>query len=165
MQQYIEQSEYSREKLIWMWLAVFLLIVWSGFVVKEALLNHLNLAAVAYILLFSGLLVWRYGISYTYVLTDIELQIHSKILGFSRIYTVSLNSIEIYSDSYIKRLFRRTGISRYLYQYCSGDDHSIRIMVFRSNGKKNAVLFKVSDAFMDQIQRLLPDKYLNTKGL
>jgi len=165
MNQYVEQSGYSKEKLIWMWLAILALLIWSCFVVKAALTSHLNLAAAAYILLFSGLLVWRYGISYTYVLTDKELRIYSKILGLSRRYTVSLESVEVYSDRYVKHFFRRTGISRYQYHYCSGDNHSTRIMVFYRNGKKNAVLFKVGDAFMDQIQRLLPDKYLNTKDL
>jgi len=135
MNQYVEESGYSKEKLIWMWLAVLGLLVWSGFVVKAAFGSHLNLAAVAYIFLFSGLLVWRYGISYTYVLTDIELRIHSKILGFSRQYTVPLASVEVYSDHYIRRFFY------------------------------HAVLFKVDDAFMDQIQKLLPNKCLNTKGL
>ncbi|MFA6848808.1 MAG: hypothetical protein WCS30_00485 [Selenomonadaceae bacterium] len=165
MNQYVEESGYSKEKLIWMWLAVLGLLIWSGFVVKAAFGSHLNLAAVAYIFLFSGLLVWRYGISYTYVLTDKDLRIHSKILGFSRQYTVPLGAVEVYSDHYIRRFFYRTGISCYRYHYCSGDKHAVRIVVFCIDGKKNAVLFKVGDAFMNQIQRLLPNKCLDTKGL
>lgn len=163
MEQYRETSGYSKEKLIWMWLAIITLIVWVVFETKNILAGKLNFTAIAYILLFAGLLIWRYAISYTYALTKDELIIHSKFLSFSKKVVVPLDIIENYSDQYVKKFFRRTGISSYSYRYSSGDGNSTRILLFRKNGKKQAVLFKVSDKFMQELQKLMPEKYLDIR--
>lgn len=163
MEKYRETSDYNKEKLIWMWLAIIALFVWTVFEIKNISAGKLNFAAIAYILLFAGLLIWRYAISYTYALTKDELIIHSKFLSFSQKVVVPLNTIENYSDQYVKKFFRRTGISYYSYRYSSGDGNSTRILLLRKNGKKQAVLFKVSDKFMQQLQRLMPEKYLDIR--
>lgn len=160
MRQYIEYSGYKKEKLMWMWLAVFCLVLWVAFQIKAALAGQLNLTAAAYFLLFSGLMIWRYGISYTYVLTEEELLIYSKILGISWRCVIPFAAIETYSNQYVKRFFRHSGMKKYQYQYCSADGQPIRIIVFYKNGKKNAVLLKTSDIFIKKLQILLPDKYL-----
>lgn len=163
MEKYRETSEYNREKLIWMWLAIIGLIAWTAFEIKNILTGKLNIVAIAYILLFSGLLIWRYAISYTYALTKDELIIHSKILNFSKKVVIPFDTVENYSDQYVKKFFRRTGISSYSYRYSSGDGNSTRILLLRKNGKKRAVLVKVSDKFMQQLQRLMPEKYLDIR--
>ncbi|MDF2566469.1 MAG: hypothetical protein K0Q53_2873 [Massilibacillus sp.] len=163
MEKYRETSEYSKEKLIWMGLAIIALIVWSVVEIKAILAGKLNLGGVVYILLFTGLLIWRYAVSYAYSLTKDELIIYSKFLGFSKTFVVAFDSVENYSDQYVKKLFRRTGISCYNYRYSSGDGKTTRILLFRCKGKKHAVLFKVSDKFMQELQKLMPEKYLDMR--
>lgn len=163
MEEYRETSEYSKEKLVWMWLAIIALIVWSVVEIRAILAGRLNFGGVAYILLFSGLLIWRYAISYTYSLTREEFILHSKLLNFSKTVVIPLDSVELYSDQYVKKFFRRTGISSYSYRYCSGDGSPTRILLFKKNGKKHAVLFKVSDTFMRELRKRMPEKYFDSR--
>lgn len=163
MEQYRETTIYSKEKLFWMWLAIIALVIWFFVEIKAILSGDLNFGGIAYILFFSGLLIWRYAVSYTYALTKHELMIHSNFLGFSKHFIVSFDEVESYSDQYIKKFFRRTGIGTYIYRYCSGDGKTTRILLFKKNGKKQALLFKVSDTFMLQLQKQMPEKYLDLR--
>jgi len=108
-----------------------------------------------------GLLVWRYAFRYTYILTDTEFIIETYGLGMKRTYTVDLAKTESFADRYKKSFFRKTGIRQYVHRYSSGDALPTRILVFSENGKKlTAVLFKVSDRFMNELAARMPRQYL-----
>ncbi|MEN6413924.1 MAG: hypothetical protein ABFC84_14370 [Veillonellales bacterium] len=162
MEIYRERSHYNSSKLIWLWLAAAVLAVWLGEELHSVWTGRPSLLGIGYIVCFIGLLLWRYAIRYTYSLTKQQLVIRSHFLWLSRTFTVDLNSVESYSDQYVKKLFNRNGIKRYVYRYSSGDGNLIRIIVFHCKGERQAVLIKVQDCFMDELSRLLPGKYRET---
>jgi len=155
MEKYRETSEINKVKLLWMGLSILALVVWTGIEVTSYLAGKPSFLGMAYIGLFCGLLVWRYAVSYIYILTDNELIIISNFLFFSRTFTLPLNLVESYSDKYIKSIFKRTGISRFVHRYSSGDGRLTRMVVFSEQGKSHAVLFKVSAGFMKELKALV----------
>ena len=156
MEKYRETSQFSKGKLVWMALSILTLISWTGIEVKSYIEGKPSFLGIAYIGLFCGLLFWRYVVRYIYILTDQELIITSQILSFSRTYTIKLNLVESYSDKYVSNMFKRTGISRFVHRYSSGDGRVTRMLVFTEQGKAIAVLFKVSDRFMKDLKALAP---------
>jgi len=156
MEKYREVSQFSKGKLVWMGLSILTLLIWTGLEVKGYLDGKPSFLGMAYIGLFCGLLFWRYAVGYVYILTDGELTITSQMLSFSRTFTVPLHSVESYSDKYVRSIFKRTGISRFVHRYSSGDGQMTRMLIFSEHGKSNAVLFKVSDGFMKELKTLLP---------
>lgn len=159
MEIYRECSRYNNSKLLWFWLAVAVLAVWLGEEVHSALAGRPSFIGLGYIVCFIGLLVWRYGVRYTYSVTKRQLVIISHFLWVSRTFTVDLDSVESYSGKYVKKLFKRNGIKRYVYRYSSGDGNPTRIIIFHYQGERRAVLVKVQERFMDELSRLLPGKY------
>lgn len=167
MEKCIQHSVYSKGNLIWIFLGAAALVAWFLFQVQEILYGRINILVVAYFLLFAGLFVWRYGFTYTYTLTESELIIQSRCLHFSRVSKIPLETIEFYSDRYKRSMFRKLGlrVSCYQYQYCGGDGNRTRVLLFLRNGKKEAVLFKVNEAFMEKLEAALPGKYLDVQRL
>ena len=161
---YVESSKYKKENLIWMILAVLSLSIFTGYEIINAINGRLNLAAFAYILLFFGLLIWKYGFNYTYTLTDKNIKIVRKILWFSQSTSISFVTIENIADHYVKRLFGRTGIAKYSYYYCAGDDAPTRVLTYYKNHKKHAIVFKASNNFFCELKTQLPGKCLITKN-
>lgn len=167
MEKCIQHSVYSKENLVWFFLGAAALVAWFLFQIQEILYGRINILAVAYFLLFAGLFVWRYGFTYTYILTETELIIQRRCLHFSKVSRISLDSIEFYSDQYKRSMFRKLGlrVSRYQYQYCGGDGNKTRVLLFLRNGKKEAVLFKVNEVFIEKLDEALPGKYLDAARL
>ena len=157
MEKYRETSQFSKKNLVWMGLSILALLVWTGIEVKAYHDGKPSFLGMAYIGLFAGLLFWRYAVGYVYILTDCELRIISQFLSFSRTFTVPFHSVDSYSDKYVHSLFKRTGMSRFIHRYSSGDGQVTRMLVFTKQGKPNAVLFKVSDRFMNELKALLPN--------
>lgn len=152
MVKYQEKSEFNKKKVLWMGLSILALLAWTGIEVKSYLAGRPSFLGISYIGLFCGLLVWRYAVGYVYILTDDELIINSHFLAVTRTFTVPLYLIESYSDQYVSSLFKRTGISRFVHRYSSGDGRPTRMLVFAQQGKSHAVLFKVSDGFMKALK-------------
>ena len=161
---YVENSQYKKENLIWLGLAVLSLFLFTAYEIMKAFSGHLNLAAFAYVLLFLGLLIWKYGFTYTYILTDKELIIVRKILYFSQTTNIALEIIDKVADHYVKRFFRRTGIAKYSYYYCAGDNAAPRALTYYKNNKKQAIVFKASDDFFCELLKQLPGKCVITKN-
>jgi len=157
MEKYRETSQFSKKNLVWMVLSILALLVWSGMEIKAYFDGKPSFLGLAYIGLFTGLLFWRYAVTYVYILTDHHLTIKSKTLSFSRTFTVPLNSVDTYSDQYVRSFFKRTGMSRFVHRYSSGDGQVTRLLVFTKEGKSNALLFKVSDGFMKELKTLVPN--------
>ena len=130
---------------------------WIWIEVNAYLEGTPSFLGIAYIGLFAGLIFWRFAVRYVYILTDGEFIIISNVLFFSRTFTVQLNSVDSYSDKYVCSFFKRTGLSRFVHRYSSGDSRETRILVFIEQGKSNAVLFKVSERFMKQLKALTPN--------
>lgn len=152
MEKYQEITEYSGKKLMVMGLIIAVLIVWLA-IERESYLNgKLSFLGIGYIIFFSCLVIWRYAVRYTYVITDQEISITSHFLWLSPTIIIPLDSIATYSNRYVKQLFKRAGMSRYIYRYSSGDSRPTRMVIFREKGKQSAVLFKVSDQFMGKIR-------------
>lgn len=152
MGKYQETTEYSIKNLIAMGLSIAVLVGWLV-IERESYLNGKpSFLGIGYIIFFSCLIIWRYAVRYTYQLTDQELSITSCFLWFSPTIIIPLHSIETYSNRYVKQFFKRAGMSRYIYRYSSGDSRTTRIVVFKEKGKLSAVLFKVSDHFMEKIR-------------
>lgn len=156
MEKYHETSQVSKGKLVWMGLSILILLIWIGIEVKGYLDGKPSFLGIAYIGLFAGLIFWRYAVRYVYSLTDHELTITSQILFYNRKFTVPFDSVESYSDKYVRSIFKRTGMSSFVHRYSSGDGRVTRILIFTQNGKSNAVLFKVSDRFMKELKVLAP---------
>lgn len=152
MSKYQETTEYSIKNLIAMGLIIAVLIGWLTIEVESSVSGKTSFLGLGYILFFSCLVIWRYAVRYTYLLTDQELSITSRFLWFSPTITIPLNSIETYSNRYVKQFFKRSGMSRYIYRYSSGDSRPTRIIIFKEKGKLSAVLFTVSDQFMERLR-------------
>lgn len=152
MGKYQETTEYSIKNLISMGLIIAVLIGWLTIERESYVSGKPSFLGIGYILFFSCLVIWRYAVRYTYLLTDQELSITSRFLWFSPTIVIPLHSIETYSNRYVKQFFKRAGMSRYIYRYSSGDSRPTRILIFKEKGKLNAVLFKVSDQFMEKIR-------------
>lgn len=149
---YQETTEYSSKGIISMGLIIAVLIGWL-FIERESYISGKpSYLGIGYILFFSCLVIWRYAVRYTYRLTDQEISITSYFLWFSQDIIIPLDSIETYSNRYVKQYFKRAGMSRYLYRYSSGDSRPTRIIIFKDKGKLSAILFKVSDDFMEKIR-------------
>lgn len=155
MEKYREKSQVTKTKLIWLVLSIVVLAVWLSVEIKDYYLGRPSFLGIAYIVLFTGLLFWRYAVRYVYILNDRDLTIISQFLSFTRTFTVSLNSVEGYSEKYVRTPFKRTGINRFVHRYSSGDGRVTRSLVFKQQGKLNAVLFKASDQFMEQLKSLI----------
>ncbi|WP_378953858.1 hypothetical protein [Pelosinus sp. sgz500959] len=152
MEKYQEITEYSTKNLIGMGFIITVLVSWLAIERESYVGGNVSYLGIGYILFFSCILIWRYAVRYTYILTDQELRITSRFLWFSPTIVIPLNSIETYSKRYVKQYFKRAGMSRYIYRYSSGDGRTIRIVIFKDKGKLSAVLFKVSDQFMEKIR-------------
>ena len=156
MEKYREISQFNKGKLLWLGLSIGVLIIWGGIEVKACLAGKPSFLGMSYIILFFGLLFWRYAVTYVYILREEEFQIISKVLFFSRSFTVSLDSVENYSETYVRSfIFTRTGLSRFVHRHSSGDGQPMRLLVFSQKGKSNGVLFKVSDQFMKELKKVL----------
>lgn len=157
MEKYRETSQFSKGKLVWMGLSILALVAWAGIEVTACLAGKPSFLGMAYIVLFSGLLFWRYAVSYVYILTDQELIISSKVLFFTRTFTVALDSVESYSEQYVRSfIFTRGGVNRFIHRHSSGDATMMRLLVFSQQGKSSGVLFKVSDRFMKELKSVIP---------
>jgi hypothetical protein len=159
-----EKSENSKSMLGWMWLAILGLAVWLGIEINSWLRGHLSLLGFAYIFFFCGLLVWRYAVRYDYRLTREQVVITSKFLWLTYVLAVDITAVESYSGQYIKKAFRSAGITQYLYRYSSGDGRPTRILIFSKKEKLKAILFRVSDSFMDELRKRMPEREIDFSG-
>lgn len=156
MEKYRETSQFNKGKIPLLVLSIVALVAWAWIEVTAYMAGKPSFLGIAYILLFSGLLFWRYVVSYVYILTDKELIIISQILCFSRRFHVSLDSVESYSEEYVRSfLFTRAGVSRFVHRHSSGDGQMMRQLVFGKQGKLVGVLFKVSDGFMKELKNAI----------
>ena len=160
MEKYRETSERDHNQVVIMWIMIIGLCVWLGYEVNGFLNHHGSLIGIGYVPFMAGLLVWRYCFHYTYILTNTEMVVITEGLGIKRTFTVELSKTESFADIYKKKFFRQTGIRRYRYLYSSVDGRPTRIFIFRENGKMSAVLFKVSDNFMNELAAMMPTQYL-----
>ncbi|MPM25499.1 hypothetical protein SDC9_71994 [bioreactor metagenome] len=158
MEIYRELSQYNSSKLLWLWLAIIVLVMWLGKEVHSILAGKPSFTGVAYVVLFGGLLVWRYAVRYTYSLTNRQIIIISHFLWFSRTFTVDLSMIESYSGKYVRSIFKRNGIKRYVHRYSSGDSDPTRIIIFNHKGERQALLIRVGEKFADELSGLIPGK-------
>lgn len=159
MEKYRETSQFSKGKLVWLGLSILVLIGWAAIELPAYRSGNPSFLGMAYIILFCGLLFWRYAVRYVYILTDQQLLVISKILFFSREFTIDLDSVESYSEQYVRSfIFTRSGISRFIHRHSSGDARAMRSLVFSQQGKKSALLFKVSDKFMKELKAVLPKR-------
>lgn len=158
MEIYREFSKYNNSKMMWLWLSILALAVWLGKEVDSILAGKPSFIGVAYVVLFSGMLVWRYAVRYTYSLTNRQIIIISHFLWFSRIFTVDFDLVESCSGKYVKSKFRRCGIKRYVHRYSSGDANPTRIIIFKCKGERQALLIRVGDNFLDELSGLIPGK-------
>ncbi len=163
VERYRETSVYSKEQLFWGFFGVVVLLIWLSVEINTYLSKgKISFLGIGYIIFFFGIIVWRYGFRYTYILTDSKFIVRSQGLGIARNYDVDLNRTESYSNKYVKKFFKRTKISRYLYRYSSGDNRPVRMFIFNDNrGKLNAILFKASDQFIEELKKIMPDKFLD----
>ncbi|EIW16917.1 MULTISPECIES: hypothetical protein [Pelosinus] len=159
MVKYQETSQFCKEKLFWMGLSVIALIIWMGIEVQSYIAGKPSFLGIAYIGLFCGLLLWRYAVRYTYVLTNKELIITSQFLYVSRTFTVHLDSLECYSNQYKGNIFKRRGVSRLIHRYSAADGRDTRMLTFMEKGKACGLLLKISDAFMNKLKILRPEIY------
>ncbi len=159
MVRYEEVSQFDKDKLFLLGLSIVALMVWLGIEIQSYMAGKPSFLGIAYIILFFCLLLWRYGVRYSYILTNQDLIVTSQILHYSRTFTIALNLIESYSNEYKGSLFKRTGISRFVHRYSTADSRMIRILIFTKKGKTCGLLLKVSDRFMNELRVLHPKIY------
>lgn len=114
--------------------------------------------------LFLALWFWRCGFQYTCTLTDRAFTVVMYGLGMERRFSVPLADMESFSNLYKKKFFRRTKVSMYIYRYSSLDDRPVRILVYRHGKDLRGLLFKCSDAMIDELCRRYPDRFINLEG-
>lgn len=163
MERYREISVNTRQGLMWMWLAVIALLVWLGWEIYSTMHGKVSILGYGYIIFFFGLLIWRYALKYTYILTDKELIIITQGLGINNTYTVDLALTESYTNKYVRKFFRKTKISKYIHRYSSADTNPTRLLVINKNGKLHGILFRVSDRFIDELRTMMPNKFLDMR--
>ena len=159
MVKYQETSQFCKEKLFWMGLSIIALIIWMGIEIQSYTAGKPSFLGIAYIGLFCGLLLWRYAVRYTYVLTNQDLIITSQFLYASRTFTVSLDSLESYCNQYKGNIFKRKGVSRLVHRYSAADGRTTRILTFTEKEKACGLLLKISDTFMNKLKTLRPKIY------
>lgn len=160
MKPHSEISQYNNRKLILLWLLTASL---AGLFLLEGrayIAGKPSWAGLLYIVFLSGLVIWRYGVRYEYVVTDTNLQVTSWFLGLSRTLVVELDAVVSYSGQLEKAYYRQHGIKHFIYRYSAGDGNPLRILVVRRNNKLQAVLVKFSDVFWQNLQLKIPAKLL-----
>lgn len=159
MEKYREISQFNKGKLLWLGLSIGVLMVWAGVEIKACVAGKPSFLGMAYIILFFCLLFWRYAVKYIYILSEQEFTVISKVLFFSRTFTISLDSVENYSEHYVRSfIFTRTGMNRFVHRHSAGDGQPMRLLVFSEKGKSNGLLFKASDRFMKELKIVLTKK-------
>lgn len=114
-----------------------------------------------YSVLFLVMWMWRCLFKYTYIITETQMVIITHGLGIKRTYAVDLELTESFTNNYVKSFFKKTKISHYIHRYSSVDPTPQRLLVFRENKKLAAVLFKGSDRFIRELQKKIPEKFLD----
>lgn len=163
VERYREKSKYSKENLGWMAVSIVALAVWLGYEIYQTLNHRFSLMGYGYIIMFIGLLIWRFAYRYTYILTDDEMVIISEGLGMTRTLRIDLAKTESYTNRYVRRFFRQTKIGQYFHRYSSGDSMPTRLLVFSEGGKLKGVIFKASDQFIEELKKIMPKKFLDMK--
>lgn len=156
-----ESTIHGKEQLFWMVLAIAALAGWLVYEIMLRMAGRGTYTTIIYIACLAGVLIWRYAVRYTYILTNSELVVVSSLFGYSRQISVSLSQVESFSNQFVKQFFRRTKISHYIYRYSSTDPRTTRIFVFNKNGKLHGLLFKVSDAFIEEMRAMMPNNFLD----
>ncbi|SFL67955.1 hypothetical protein [Pelosinus propionicus] len=159
MVKYQETSQFCKEKLFWMGLSIIALIIWMGIEFQAYLSGKPSFLGIAYIGLFCGLLLWRYAVRYTYVLSNQELIITSQFFYISRTFTINLDSLESYCNQYKGNIFKRKSVSRLVHRYSAADDRVTRMLTFTEKEKSCGLLLKISDTFMNKLKTLRPKIY------
>ena len=60
----------------------------------------------------------------------------------------------------VKSFFKKTKLRHYIHRYSSVDGETMRLIVFNENGSLRGVLFKVSDRFIKELRKKMPEKFL-----
>lgn len=159
---YKEFSESSPGRKMYQWGALALIAVsWAYEGYHTFGLGQFSLMGWGYNILFVILWCWRCLFQYSLRLTGDRLIVVMYGLGMERRMTVYLKDLESFSNHYKKSFFRKTAIKKYVHRYSSLDPRPQRILVYREQGKLCALLFKSSDALIDQLARRYPNQFLD----
>lgn len=160
MEIYREDSLKSPERQMYKYLALVPIVALLGWAALQTTSGHSSILAWTYSLVFLALWIWRFVFSYTYILTDKEFIVLSHGLGFTRKYSAALDTTESYTNKYDKDFFKKTKLRHYVHRYASDDSRKMRLIVFNPKGSLRGVMFKSSDRFINELKRLMPDKFL-----
>ncbi|MDR1702070.1 MAG: hypothetical protein LBR56_04785 [Sporomusaceae bacterium] len=155
-----EVSERHRERQVWLVAALAVLGVWLGLEAQNIMGGKMSLLGLGYIGFFAVVLIWQFAFRYTCILLADRLVVVSEWCFIRRVFEVGLEQTESFSNKYVKSFFRKTGIRGYAHRCSAFDGRQKRVLVYNKNGKMYAVLFKASDEFMEELQKMMPEKFL-----
>ncbi len=160
MEIYREVSREDSERNFYRYGALLVILALFAWEAYQSSLGKISLLGWSYATIFLGLWVWRCIFTYTYILTDTEFIVLSHGLGFTRKYVNKLELTESYTNKYVKSFFKKTKLRHYIHRYSSVDGETMRLIVFNENGSLRGVLFKVSDRFIKELRKKMPEKFL-----
>ncbi len=159
-----EHTVIDQEHIWYKYLALGLIILSFAYEAYNSFLyGRISLLGWGYSFLFLLMWGWRIGFTYTYTLTETQLVVKKEGFGFVKELSIELSQVESFTNCYVRSFFRKTKISRYAHSYSSTDPRPQRLLVYRQEGRLEAVIFKVSDEFLAHLKESLPDKYLDFK--
>lgn len=160
MEIYREVSGENTERKFYRYCALLVILSFFAWEAYQTSQGKVSFLGWSYSVIFLGLWIWRCVFKYTYILTDSEFIVLSHGLGFTRKYSNKLERTESYTNKYIKSFFKKTKLRHYIHRYSSVDGEQMRLIVFNENGSLRGVLFKVSDRFIKELKKKMPDKFL-----
>lgn len=154
-----EQSAYHRAAMLWCILAIIALTLWLGFELYQLSQGYFSFLGFGYIGFFALILLWRYGFHYSYTLTDRAFVAQRTGFGFHSEKIILFSDIEYFAGKYVRKPFAHVRTKGYWYS--SGDDRPVRTLVYFEKGKRKAILFKVSENFIERLRKIKPDAFLH----
>jgi len=122
--------------------------------------GHLSISGIGMCMCWLGLWIWKVFYRYEYVLREKELEITTIGLWRQGTYRVDLTKTESFAQKYRHDFFNKTRIAHYIHRYNMTDVNPTRLLVFREGKGLAGVIFCCSDRFLEEMKRLMPDKYL-----
>ncbi len=156
-----ESTQRSRSKMGIAY--VVLLAICCSWAYEAYQLQHTGMwspAGIGMNMVWLGLWIWKVFYRYEYILRENELEIVTIGLWKQGSYKVDLTKTESFAQKYRHDFFNKTKIGHYIHRYNMADEHPTRLLVFREGKGLAGVIFSCSDEFLDEMRRLMPDKYL-----
>lgn len=161
MNAYTEESIVKFENKYYAIAGLVAITIYFGYEISRYFTqNYFSTIGIGYSILFYIIWGWKCLLKYTYTLTDTEIIFVTDYKFFKLTKVIKLEDIESFSNTYIKKFFKKTKISRYYYRYTFLDGRPERLIAFNRKNKLAGIIFKCSDTMIKKLQEKLPERYI-----